>query len=119
MNDTSTAQPATPPPAPAAPEAAPAKLVDVLRDPKLRAARRAELVERANKLAADARARMQTAQKNVVERAQELRRTANTTLRRSAGDGLERAANALHALAKRVQPGCGCGAAPGEEHLRH
>jgi hypothetical protein len=106
MTETATQTPAPEP-------VTPATFGDVLRNPKLLATRRAELVQlatdRASELAADARAKLETAQKNVFERAQSFRRNADATLRHTAGAQLERAASALQALAKRVQPGCGCG----------
>jgi hypothetical protein len=105
--------------------AVPASLLDALRNPLLLASRRAELVqlatERANKLAADARIRVEGARTGATARVQDLRKASDALiadalelsravrvavparLRRLAHDQLLRAALALQALAKRVE----------------
>ena len=101
-------------------------LTDALRNPLLLASRRAELVqlatERASKLAADARTRVEGARTDASARVQELRKASDAMiagtlergrmcrvavparLRRVVHDQLLRAALALQALAKRVEP---------------
>ena len=101
-------------------------LADALRNPLLLAARRAELLQlatdRASKLAAEARTRVEAARIDTTARVQELRKASDTMisgalqhsrtwrvavparLRRVAHDQLLRAALALQALAKRVEP---------------
>jgi hypothetical protein len=101
-------------------------LADALRNPLLLASRHAELVqlatERASKLAADARTRVEGARIDAAARVQELRKASDAMiagtlergrtcrvavparLRRVAHDQLLRAALALQALAKRVKP---------------
>jgi len=101
-------------------------LADAVRNPLLLAARRAELLklatDRASKLAAEARTRVEAARKDSTARVQELRKASDTLiasaldhgrawrvavparLRRVAHQQLLRAALALQALAQRVEP---------------
>ena len=97
-------------------------LVDALRNPLHIASRRAEFVQAATKLAADARTRLEGARTDATARVQELRKagdsfvagalsrgrtfssTVSASLRRLAHDRLVSAALALQELAKRVEP---------------
>ncbi|HYS80090.1 MAG TPA: hypothetical protein VEM76_05240 [Anaeromyxobacteraceae bacterium] len=101
-------------------------LADALRNPLVLAARRAELLQlatdRASKLAAEARTRVEAARSDTTARVQELRKASDTViagaldhgrawrvavparLRRVAHDQLLRVALALQALAKFVEP---------------
>ena len=101
-------------------------LADAVRNPLLLAARRAELLKlataRASKLAAEARTRVEAARIDTTARMQELRKASDSMIsgalehsrawrvavparmRRVAHDQLLRAALALQALAKRVEP---------------
>jgi hypothetical protein len=103
-----------------------ALLADALRNPLLLASRRAELVqlatERASKLAADARTRVEGARTDATARVQELRKASDALiagalersracrvevparLRLLAHNQLLRVALALQALAKRIEP---------------
>ena len=101
-------------------------LSDALHNPLLLASRRAELIqlatERASKLAAEARTRVEVARADATARVQELRKTSDTllasalqrglnlrtsvpaSLRRVAHCQLLRTAEALQAVAKRLEP---------------
>jgi hypothetical protein len=114
-----------------------ALLADALRNPLLLASRRAELVqlatERATKLAAEARTRLEGARVEATTRVQQLRKASDgmiagalersracraelpARLRRVAHGQLLRAAQALQALAKRLEPVEPVEAAPAAE----
>jgi hypothetical protein len=122
MPETNATPETTPQPAPLP------TFMEALRNPTLLAARRGELVQlasdRATKLAADARTRLQTARTGAVARAQDLRKASDAFVANALGRiqksrlavplrvrslahvQLERAARALQDLANRVEPPC-------------